>query len=692
MTEDLPVTLSATGKSPHLPITAPSPLELHPRRLRPEGVAQLARLACDPTRGLSREEVARRQRVHGRNQYDPAGVVQLAKGAEWSWLVPLGFCAIAAAAWDAAGASGAAWVALAAGIALAAIGMVLGEAVARQERRQAVPPWQVTVLRAGRIERVAAAELVPGDIVWLSRGARFPAELIVLAASADWQVGGAPPNERVESGSAWAVVVRLRPRDAIPGAKRWRCGWGELAAVAAGVVVGGVALLSGLSSPWAIGQGSFAAALLWPHVAQLVNRRRQLTVLAALASDGLWCRGESLLPALARRDAPWCCTWSAWLPRWQVVAMVLPFDTLTVEPLPDGSKEGAGEEPLCRLWRSGRQVVNPLTVTGAVALAQATRLMLAPGPNHVGLLPLPPTPLVQPLWQLTEMLVGDARTDPCSSWQVVRRVRRPELGGMGWVVHARDQRGRNWVVATGEPEALWAAGVTQCTTGRPLDRRQWLTRLEPLRAAGGWAVAVAMHRWPDAVLLPEDPVSELRWAGAWLLTPEAAAIAGEAVSRPMAIADHHPFPASVVAVWQARGCWPDHPACLLPEQPSASDAPWVAVAPDQAVLLMSNAHDETPWADGAMPDGDLPALLAAAEAARAGYKRLTRAARNEQLWRWAVVTLAGVIGLAVEGAAVLLTAFLLLVVGWCWPIGRGTILEKGDSGGCHDSACDDRCR
>ncbi len=675
MAEHPPLIPVAAGKSPPLPVAASLPSELHPQQLRHEALAQLARLACDPTRGLSREEVARRQRVHGPNQYNPEQGTWLAKGVDWPWLIPLGFCGVAAAAWDIAGAPGRAWVALAAGIFLTAIGFVLAQGVAHQKRRQAAPPWQVTVLRAGRIERVAVAQLVPGDIVWLSRGARFPAELMVLAASADWQVGGAPPDERVESGSAWAVVVRLRPRDDVPGAQHWRCGWGEFAAIAGGAMLGSLALFSDHSLLWAIGQGAFAAALLWPQVGQLANRRRHLAALAALAGDGLWCRGLLLLPALARRDAPWCCTWPAWLPRWQVAAMVLPFDTLTVEPLPDGGEEKTGEVPLCRLWRSGRQVVNPLAVTGAVALAQATRLLLAPGPNRVGLLPLPPTPLVQPLWQLTEMLVGETRTDPCSTWQVVRRERRPELGGMGWEVHACDPRGRIWVVASGEPEALWAAGVRQCITERPLDSGQWQARLAPLRAAGGWAVAVAMHRWPNA-LLPEDPLPELRWAGVWLLTPERAAIARETANWPIAIADHHPFPASVVALWQARGWWPAHPACALPAQLPASDAPWVAVAPDQAVLLMSDAHDETPWADGAMPQGDLAALVAAAKAARAWHKRLIRATRGERFWRWAVVMLASVIGLVVEAAVVPLTALLFLVVGWCWPISRGTILEK----------------
>ena len=173
---------------------------------------ELANLEVDPTRGLSRSEVAERLARYGPNLLAPERV-----GSRWySWLRPLIdpmvlLLLFAGLVFLALGERGDASVMLIAIIPVVAVDLALetrAEQALKRLRQLAAP--RVTVRREGQEETAAAEEVVPGDILLLKEGDFIAADGICLRAS-DLQVdesaltGEALPVAK--EGTGWPVTL-----------------------------------------------------------------------------------------------------------------------------------------------------------------------------------------------------------------------------------------------------------------------------------------------------------------------------------------------------------------------------------------------------------------------------------------------------------------------------------------------------
>lgn len=615
---------------------------LHAGCLSPEAVAQLARLAVDPTRGLSWDEVRRRQRIHGRNlasRSPSQGAARPVEGAPAVAAVALALV-FAGALLAHAHAALVAWGVVGVAVLLS----VWGWRRALRGGSSSDAPWQVWVLREGGLHRVAASDLVPGDILWLSEGGLFPAQLMLLAHSRDWRTEPWRGRERVVAGSAWALVVRLgsalEEGSAEAAARRlpWLQGGMAVAAVAAWVT-----LLAAQETPLALLLYHAGALLfllfpwgdrLWALGAQRLLRRR-------LRQAGLWFRSWGAVETVAHGKF-WRVHWPAWFPEWRVASLLLPFDTLrfTWPQRPDASGDEGAFCPT--LWRGERAVVNPLGVTGTVPLAQALRVAFAPAPGFRTLANPPSGPVAEALWRATEWLVADEARDPLRQWRVVARERRPEWGAFGWLTRCQDARGRLWSVATGDPEALWAAGVARGAWGGAVDRDRWRERVARAQAAGEWVIGVA--QWvvgrEESAAKTSAGLAAFQWLGAWGVVPVAERCAAEvplaSLGVTVAVAGTF-FPDATRAAWSERGWWPGE----APEELSLLSpiAPWVRVEGcsqggegGALVLLAASEWNDAPVADVAL-EGGLAALAEWLPAVRATEEQLRRFERRLR-WRW----------------------------------------------------------
>ncbi|GIL06064.1 MAG: ATPase [Betaproteobacteria bacterium] len=148
--------------------------------------AVLARLGVDPAVGLAPAEVEARRARHGRNEL-PAARRRSVAAMLWSQLADFMIAVLAAAA-VISGLLGE-WADAAAILAIVVLNAALGVAQEwRAERAMAalktLASPQARVRRAGGVATIAAADLVPGDIVLLEAGMRVPADLRLLEASA----------------------------------------------------------------------------------------------------------------------------------------------------------------------------------------------------------------------------------------------------------------------------------------------------------------------------------------------------------------------------------------------------------------------------------------------------------------------------------------------------------------------------
>jgi P-type Ca2+ transporter type 2C len=159
---------------------------------RREAAAVAAELRTDVRQGLTSAEAAARLREYGPNELETEE-----KAAPWKRLLsqfadPLIYLLLAAvavslAAWAAEGADGIPWDA----IVIAAIVLLNGVLGYIQEERaeQAVAALQrmaaatAAVLRDGRAERVAAADVVPGDVMLLAEGDAVSADARLVEAA-----------------------------------------------------------------------------------------------------------------------------------------------------------------------------------------------------------------------------------------------------------------------------------------------------------------------------------------------------------------------------------------------------------------------------------------------------------------------------------------------------------------------------
>ena len=170
-----------TRISPNSPSAAPQPSPLW-HTLSPE--AALAALAGDGERGLSLAQVAERRARYGENR-----LPERVGAAPWrrflaQFAAPLVLVLLASALitallgeWVDAG------VIFAVTLVNGVIGYIQeGKAEAALAALARSVASQVPVLREGQRQTVAAAELVPGDLVLLAAGDRVPADLRLLRA------------------------------------------------------------------------------------------------------------------------------------------------------------------------------------------------------------------------------------------------------------------------------------------------------------------------------------------------------------------------------------------------------------------------------------------------------------------------------------------------------------------------------
>lgn len=635
-----------------------------PKHLPPETQALLARLATDPTVGLSWEEVRRRQRIHGRNlsaglpvasRPDRTGLPRFA----------LAFACVVLAVATAIEqeATAVAWAWLLVGGTLLAAGWGMARWGRCAARRLTRVPWHLWVLREGVWHRVPATDLVPGDILWLTPGTLFPAQLHLLAVSPDWQTEPWQRSTQVVSGQAWAVVVRpsrIDPRGvvALEDEADKSAGWVWPALAVAGwsaVLVVGEAPLA----IW-LHQLAVLALVLFPWFDSDVRSGWAIASRLRFATRGVWFRTPHAVTALGRAVHITVAR-TAWFEQWRVAALLLPFDTVRCDkaaPSPEHDAPERPHTPELQFWRGARRVLNPLAVTGMVPFAQAVRVTLAPGPGCVTLLPTGNDAVAASLWQSTCALVGDSARDPLTQWRVVARERKPEWGPFGWLTRCADRRGRVWVVATGEPEALRAAGVTRAAWRGAFDSDQWFARIEAARHNGAWVIGVA-----HGVSAPErvDANAEmLAWLGACAVVPvpagSFAAVTSAVPSEPEGVwrvlADD--VPATTRAAWSALGWWPgaaESEVCDPRVQQLPPGAPWVLcqttaprVSPnaDQndtahrvLVLLDADRFDQGPLPDVRVARG-LTQFAALRAEVRAQTQRMAQWQRRLQ-WRWGVV-------------------------------------------------------
>ena len=179
-----------------------------------------ADLEVDPGRGLTSDEAAARLRRDGPNELEAAEVVPgwrklLAQFADPLVYLLLAAVAVSLAAWAAEGADGVPYEA----VVIAAIVVLNGALGYVQEARaeQAVAALQrmaaatAGVLRDGREERVATAELVSGDVLLLAEGDAVSADARLLEAAS------LTVAEASLTGESEAVLKQVAPLEAPAG-------------------------------------------------------------------------------------------------------------------------------------------------------------------------------------------------------------------------------------------------------------------------------------------------------------------------------------------------------------------------------------------------------------------------------------------------------------------------------------------
>nr|WP_283249571.1 cation-transporting P-type ATPase [Hydrogenophilus thiooxidans] len=697
--------------------------------MSPEVQALLARLATDPTVGLSWEEVRRRQRIHGRNLSAGLPVTPRAdRTALLRCALAVACVVLAVATAIEQEATSVAWSWLLVGGTLLAAGWGAVRWGQQAARRLTRVPWDLWVLREGAWHRVPAPDLVPGDILWLTPGTLYPAQLHLLTTSPDWQTEPWQRSTQVVSGQAWAVVVRpsrIDPRGvvALEDEADKSAGWVWPALAVAGwsaVLVVGEAPLA----IW-LHQLAVLALVLFPWFDSEVRSGWAIASRLRFATRGVWFRTPHAVTALGRAVHITVAR-TAWFEQWRVAALLLPFDTVRCDkaaPSPEHDAPVGPHTPELQFWRGARRVLNPLAVTGMVPFAQAVRVTLAPGPGCVTLLPTGNDAVAASLLQSTCALVGDSARDPLTQWRVVARERKPEWGPFGWLTRCADRRGRVWVVATGEPEALRAAGVTRAAWRGAFDSDQWFARIEAARREGAWVIGVA-----HGVGAPEraDANTEpLAWLGACAVVPDpAGSLAAVASTKPSepegswrVFADD--VPATTLAAWRERGWWPGSAESKTWDprvQRLPPGAPW-ALCPATTPRVPRNADpDETApsilvlldadrFGFGPLPDvriaGGLARFAAVRAQVRSELRRMARWQRRLQ-WRW---------GIAAETLALWLTVdpttpvAALPALGLVWlqiqpflsirnrgkiTISENTVTEGDVRGGDDDAIRDDR--
>ncbi len=488
---------------------------LRAERLSSRHVALLARLACDPRVGLSAEEAKRRRGVFGGNRASPR--------TPWSWVSPsarsLGAgAALALAATVAWLMAGEAFLAL--GVTLvAAAGLGLAVAWQRRWRRwvraqrqdQALQVW---VRRDAAMQRIAASALVPGDIVWLEAGDVVPAGVEILAASHDWRLEGGSSDPScilagtvVMAGRAWAVVVDTTHEPPLRGRNVSRTPLALKLALGlwpAGVLAGWVALRG-----WALTIAAEALTLAfvttpWWWPAWQVRRRHRS--LKRFARAGLLLRAPEAVQAWQRTQAL-VLSPLAWHPRpFAPVALLLPFETLYW---------CADENGRSWLEREDGRVINPLAVTGALALAQNTYWAMFPGPNAFVLDAPPRQPFWEGMWKKNAWLLQACAAELPRTWQPEPAI--AVCDSAGWQRAWSSQELRHWVLI-GEAEAVLARCVRAWGSLGAWQPGQWRQRIAQMQKQGCLVVGVAARR--IAVRATDTAPQTYEWIGAWALAPE----------------------------------------------------------------------------------------------------------------------------------------------------------------------------
>jgi len=197
----------------------------------------LAALESDPLIGLDDDQVCRRQRVHGPNRFQAES-----KTSVWQVLGRQFRDVLIAILFLAAGISVAVgqWTDAATILAIIVLNGLLGffqewkAEQALQALRDMLQPTCVAV-RGGQETQIAAAELVPGDVVRIDTGMRIPADLRLL------ETGNLRIDESALTGESVAVAKDSRPADDdAPLAEQTSMAWMGTAATeghAVGVVV-----------------------------------------------------------------------------------------------------------------------------------------------------------------------------------------------------------------------------------------------------------------------------------------------------------------------------------------------------------------------------------------------------------------------------------------------------------------------
>jgi magnesium-transporting ATPase (P-type) len=159
---------------------------------RVEATEVAAVLGADLDRGLDAAEAAARLERHGPNRLEPAAAVPawrklLAQLADPLVYLLLGAVAVSLVAWVADGAAGVPYEAIVIAV-IVALNAVLGyvqearaeQAVAALQRMAAAA---ATVVRDGREQRVAAPDVVPGDLLLLAEGDAVSADARLVEAA-----------------------------------------------------------------------------------------------------------------------------------------------------------------------------------------------------------------------------------------------------------------------------------------------------------------------------------------------------------------------------------------------------------------------------------------------------------------------------------------------------------------------------
>ncbi len=489
---------------------------LRAERLSSRLVAQLARLACDPRVGLSAEEAKRRRGVFGRNRAAPR--------APWGWAHPNGLaCGMGAAlaltaflAWLVADETLQALVFAF----LAAAALILTSAWLRhwrhfvREVRRALE-LRIWVRRDAAMQRIAARDLVPGDIVWLEAGDVVPASVEILAASDDWRLEGEFSDPYcvlagtvVLAGRAWAVVIDTshepQVRDEKVSSDTLQVPRLVLGLWPAGVLIGWVVF------HWwaqAIAAEVLALAFIiipwwWPAW----QGRRRHRWLERFARAGLLLCDPEAVRAWQRAQAL-VLSPLAWHPRpFAPVALLLPFETLYW---------CADENGRSWLEREDGRVINPLAVTGALALAQNTYWAMFPGPNAFVLDAPPRQPCWEGMWKKNAWLLQACAAELPRTWQPEPAI--AVCDSAGWQRAWSSQELRHWVLI-GEAEAVLARCVRAWGSLGAWQPGQWRQRIAQMQQQGCLVVGVAAHR--IAVRATDTAPQTYEWIGAWALAPE----------------------------------------------------------------------------------------------------------------------------------------------------------------------------